>query len=918
MIKQEKSLLQQALSHVVAIVIFIAITVIYFGPLVDGKTLPQGDVKQYQGASKEIRDYYNNEGESSTWTGSMFSGMPSYQIAVFGGSINFLDYLEMPVKAIGGSNAGAVFMGMLMAYILFCVLGVKPSVAVLGAIAYSLSSYNIIIIEAGHVTKAWALAYLPLVVAGMMVMFKRKYLLGGILFALGLALQIKSNHLQITFYTGLLCLFLYIGLVIETVRKAEIKNLLKASGILAVAVVLAGLCNVANTYANYEMSKESTRGKSELTTPSASEKQSSGLDKDYAFAWSYGKAETFSLLVPNIHGGASGGMLDKSSNLAQEMTKQGYGSQIGAKGIQAYTYWGDQPFTSGPVYFGAIICFLFVLGMFIIRSNLKWVLFAATILFIFLSWGRNMEWFNDLFFYHFPMYNKFRTVSMALVIPALTMIMIAVWGLTECLSGEIDKKKLTKSIYISVGIVGGLSLFFWIAPGFFFNFTAESDLQWKSQMPDWFYNALLADRKDILSSDAFRSLLLILLSGGVLWAMINTEKGKQKTIVMAVLAIAFVTAAYMLLGDVSGLYIAGVIILLAMVIGIGQLIKVDNMMIPATVAIFTLLILGDLWSVDKRYLNSENFVSKATYEADAFKKTVADQAILQDKHPSYRVLNLSNPFNESGTSYYHKSIGGYHAAKLKRYQELIDNRLQQEVAFVQQRANDQLKKAVDQLNAAQQQGQEVTGAEIPTIIQDSVSPLLQVTTALNMLNAKYIVYHPELPPVQNPYALGNAWFVHEYKFVDNADAEIASIETLNPLKTAVVDKRFESELANLTIIPDSTATMQMVEYKPNRLKYKAKVATEQLAVMSEIYYANGWKAYIDGAPASHFRADWTLRAMRIPAGEHDIEFVFEPDTYNEARMIVTASSAILVLLTIGFVVMLFVRKEENDGINHVS
>lgn len=912
MINQEKPL-NKILSHVVAIVIFVAITVIYFSPLIGGKTLPQGDVKQYQGASKEIRDYYNNEGESSAWTGSMFSGMPSYQIAVFGGSPNFLDYLEMPVRAVGGSNAGAVFMGMLMAYILFCALGVKPTTAVLGAIAYSLSSYNIIIIEAGHVTKAWALAYLPLIVAGMMVLFKRKYLLGGLLVALGLALQIKNNHLQITYYTGLLCVFLYVGLIINTIRKSEFKGLLKASGILTVAIVLAVLCNIGNTYANYEMSKESTRGKSELTTPSASEKQSSGLDKDYAFAWSYGKAETFSLLVPNIHGGASGGMLDKSSNLAQELMKQGYGAQVTPKGVQAYTYWGDQPFTSGPVYFGAIICFLFVLGMFIIRSELKWILFAATVFFIFLSWGRNMEWFNDFFFYHFPMYNKFRTVSMALVIPALTMIMVAVWGLTEFLSGEIDKKKLTKSLYISVGIVGGLSLFFWFAPGFFFNFTTESDLQWKSQMPDWFYNALLADRKDILSSDAFRSLALILLSGCVLWVTVNMDKSKQKNIIIALLVVAFIASAYMLLGDVSGVYVVLAIILLVAIVGLAFLNKTDNVIVPATVAIFALLVLGDLWSVDKRYLNSENFVSKASYESTAFKQTVADQAILQDKRPSFRVLNLNNPFNESGTSYYHKSIGGYHAAKLKRYQELIDNRLQGEVAFVQQEAQKRLQKAVADLTVAQQQGQQVTGAEIPGLVQDSVVPLLQATTALNMLNAKYIIYHPELPPLVNPYVLGNAWFVGDYKFVNNADEEIASIETLDPLKTAIVDKRFEEELSGMAIAPDSTATIELVEYKPNRLKYKSKTNSEQLAILSEIYYANGWKAYVDGAVVPHFRADWTLRAMRVPAGEHEIEFVFEPDTYNEARIVATASSGILVLLLVGFIVTSFVRTKNEEA-----
>ncbi|WP_165025789.1 YfhO family protein [Dysgonomonas sp. ZJ279] len=854
----------KVLSHIAAIIVFLAITLIYFSPQLGGKILPQGDVKQYTGGSQELREYYNQEGESSAWTGAMFSGMPAYQIGVWGGSPNFLDYVEKPFKALG-SNAGAVFAGMLMAYLLFSLMGLKPVTAALGAIAYSLSSYNIVILEAGHVTKAWAIAYMPLIIAGMMVLFKRKYLLGGLLMALGLALQIKNNHLQITYYTALLCVFIYIGLIIDFIKAKEIKGIFKATAILAIAVVMAAFCNMGNIYSNYEMSKESTRGKSELSTPTTSEKQSSGLDKDYAFAWSYGKAETFSLMIPDIHGGVSGGTLDKSSNLYKELVKQGYGSQVTPKGVQSYTYWGDQPFTQGPVYFGAIICFLFVLGMIVIQDRMKWVLFAATIFFIFLSWGRNFEWFNDFFFYHFPMYNKFRTVSMALVIPALTMIMVAVWGIHEFLTSEIDRKKLTRALYTSAGIVGGLALFFWVAPGFFFNFVSESDAAWKSQMPDWYYNALILDRKELLSSDALRSLIFIILSAAILWIGLRSKTSKQLIAALATFGIA-------------------------------------------------VLVLIDLWSVDKRYLNNDNFVQKTEYQASAFKETVADKAILQDTHPSYRVLNLNNPFQETATSYYHKSIGGYHAAKLKRYQELIDNRLQQEVAFLQNKANNQLNKEIENLNAAQQDGKEVNPLNIAVTIQDSVSPLLGVTTALNLLNAKYVIYHPELPPVVNPYALGNAWFVSEYKLVNNADEEIAAINDMNPHQTAIVDKRFESELTGLTLKVDSTATMELTEYKPNYLKYKTKTSREQLAVLSEIYYANGWQAYIDGTPTSHFRADWTLRAMRIPAGEHEIEFKFEPKGYNNSRMIATASSGILVLLLLIGLGTLFFRKERKDSV----
>ncbi|MDH6308504.1 hypothetical protein M2451_000815 [Dysgonomonas sp. PFB1-18] len=835
MINKEESLLKSLLPHVCAIIAFLAITLIYFSPVFEGKVLSQHDVKQFQGASQELREYYENEGESSAWTGSMFSGMPAYQIGIWGGSPNFLDYLEKPYKALGNNTAGPVFAAMLMAYILFCVMGFSPVVSALGAIAYSLSSYNIIILEAGHVTKAWALAYMPLIVAGVMALFREKILLGGLLMALGLALQIKNNHLQITYYTGIFCAILFIGYAVERISKKDIKSLLKASGVMVVALILAAACNMGNIYANLEMARESTRGKSELTTQSASDKQSTGLDKDYAFAWSYGKAETFSLMIPNIHGGASGGMLDKDSHLYKEMVKQGYGSQVSPKGVQAYTYWGAQPFTSGPVYFGVIICFLFLLGMIVIRSNMKWWLLGVTVLFIFLSWGKNMEWFNDLFFYHFPLYSKFRAVSTALVIPALTMVMVAVWGLKEFFSGEVDKNKLTKALYISLGITGGLCLFFWAVPGFMFNFTADSDAAWRGQMPDWFYTALIADRKDLLSSDALRSLVFVLLAGAVLFFSLRSSMEMKKL----------------------GLYsVLGVIV----------------------------LVLADLWMVDTRYLDSSNFVSKSTYQTETFPQTVADKAILQDKDVSYRVLNLNNPFQESNTSYYHKSIGGYHAAKLKRYQELIENRLDKEINHV--------------INTFSSQN------------PDTIMASFAATTGLNMLNTKYIIYHPEQPPLPNPFAMGNAWFVQEYKMVNNADEELAALNTLNPLQTAVVDKRFEGQLSGLTIATDSTATIELTEYKPNMLKYKSKAVGEQLAVLSEVYFSDGWQAYVDGKEAPHFRADWTLRAMRVPAGEHEIVFKFEPKAYDTSRMVATASSGILILLLIGMLIMPFVKKKE--------
>ena len=839
MIKKEQSLVKMLLPHIIAVVAFLFITMAYFSPMLQGKVLSQHDVTQYQGSAKEISDYYYNEGKTSAWTGSMFSGMPAYQIGVHGGSPNFLDYLEAPVKALGNTTAGPVFAGMLMAYILFCLMGFSPAVAILGAVAYSLSSYNIVILNAGHVTKAWALAYMPLIVAGFMSLFKNKILLGSVLVGLGLALQIKSNHLQVTYYTGLLSVILFITYAVEVLSKKNYKSFLMSCGAMIIAVALAVLANLGNIYGNMEMARESTRGKSELTSPkSESEKQSTGLDKDYAFGWSYGKAETFTFLVPNLYGGESK-PYDKDAQSIKVLTQKVQSGEIPAEFANQVSripqYWGDQPFTQGTVYLGAIVCFLFLLGMIIIRSNVKWGLLVATIFFILLAWGKNLEWFNDWFFYHFPLYSKFRAVSTALVVPALTIVMVAVWGIKEFFSGEIDKKKLKKALYISLGVVGGLCLILWIAPGAFFNFTSGADAQWKAQVPEWYYNALLTDRQDLMSSDALRSLVFVLLGGAILYFSLRTKADTKKMTIYGSLGLA-------------------------------------------------VLVLIDLWGIDKRYLNENNFVAKSTYKTETFSPSVADQAILKDQHPSYRVLNLNNPFAETTTSYYHKSIGGYHAAKLKRYQELIDNRLDGEV-------------------------NQIIGTFSSQNI-DTIMASFNKTKALNMLNAKYVIYHPEQPPLVNPNAMGNAWFVNEYKLVNNADEEIAAINTLDPHTTAVVDKRFESELSGLKITPDSTATIELVSYKPDVLTYKTKAVSEQLAVLSEIYFSNGWQAYVDGKEVPHFRADWTLRAMRVPAGEHEIVFKFEPQGYYNSRHVATASSAVLVLLLIGIIIRPFVLKRK--------
>jgi len=840
---QEKSVFKQLLPHLIAIVCFLAVTFIYFSPLLEGKSLPQSDVQHYSGVAHELSEYYYKDGQSSAWTGSVFSGMPAYQIGVWGGPPNFLNYVETPLKALGGNSAGAMFTAMLMAYILFCLMGIRFVPAVLGAIAYAFSSYNIIIIGEGHVTKAWTIAYMPLVVSALVSAFKKKYMLAGLLMALGLAMQIKNNHLQVTYYTGLLCVFIYIGLVINSFREKDISGLLKSSGAMALGVVIAILCNVSNIYSNYEMGEESIRGKSELTQSSENEKESSGVDKEYAFRWSYGKSETLSLLIPNIHGGVSK-PYDNQSESFKILYKYYQNKQLSEKDFQylygyGTEYWGDQPFTKGPVYFGAIICFLFILGMILIKNPVKWVLLAATIFFIFLAWGRNLEGFNDWFFYHFPFYNKFRAVSQALVIPALTMLIVAVWGIQEFFKENADKKKILQALYISGGITGGLCLLLYIAPGTFFNFAGVNDEQAGLTVLSDYYQALLVQRKEMLTADALRSFVFIGLAFAVLALFVRMKGDRNKL------------AAY------------------------------------GSVALLVLIVI-DLWGVDKRYLNNDKFETKTVYNPNnPFALKNADKAILQDKHPSYRVLELGDPFNNARTSYYHKSIGGYHAAKLRRYQELISYRIMNEIKTIYD--------------------------SFQTQNVDSIIASFESNKTLNMLNAKYVIFDLEQAPLLNPYAMGNAWFVSDYSFVENADQEIAALNTIDPAITAVLDKKFEPELSGLNIVPDSTATIELVEYKPNKLKYNASVKSEQLAVFSEIYYANGWKAFIDGKPASHFRADWTLRAMRIPAGNHEIEFEFIPETYNTARNVTSASSGLLVLaLVVGIGLSIYRKKNKEE------
>jgi hypothetical protein len=812
--------------YILSILAFIALVVIYFSPsVIEGKVLQQSDSMKFEGMVHELSDYYTKDGKTSAWLGSMFSGMPAYLVGMPGMPANPLIYLVNIVKNIDPMGAGMVLAGLICFFILMCVMKVNRWLAVAGAIAYAFASFNLIIIIAGHISQAYTIAYMPLTLAGMILLFRKNYIWGAVLFILSIAISLLEGHPQITYYLAIFCLFIYLGFACREILEKRYKDLLKITGIMAICVAVAVLPNLSNLYTSIEMSQTSLRGPTELTLASSTdgkEKPSSGLDKDYAFDWSYGVKELLTLLIPNTYGGESGAFLDSSSELYKEYKKNGM--QTAGDQIQAPTYWGDKMFTSGPVYFGALICFLFILGMFVIRNPIKWWILGGTIFFIFLALGRNFDLFNDFIFHTLPGYNKFRTVEMALVIPGLTFPIIAIWGLNILLFKEkVEDSVLRKGFLWALGITGGICLLIWILPTLFLNFQSSYDSQFQSQVPAWYYPALLADRATLASQDAFRSLVFILLGAGLLlWFW--KAKDRQK-------AVTYVS--------------------------IGMI----------------LLILVDLWNVDKRYLNDDNF-SRTTL-AESFKATAADNAVLEDKDPSFRVLNLLNsPFLETSTSYFHKSIGGYHAAKLRRYQELIEHRLTKEIQII--------------VNSFQNARNE----------EDIINAFSQ-TPSLNMLNTRYIIYNPEHPPIRNQVAFGNAWFVPKVEIVENADAEIVALDTINPLEVAVVDKRFADELKGFTSVADTTATITLNSYYPDKLTYTSRTSSEQLAVFSEIYYQPGWKASIDGEPTAHFRADWTLRAMLVPAGTHQIVFEFHPDTFYTTATISRFSGLFILLLLIG-------------------
>ncbi|MFO7369526.1 MAG: YfhO family protein [Bacteroidales bacterium] len=804
--------------YIIPIIIFFFLSLAYFVPdVLEGRKLSQHDIVQFKGMSKEVVDHREKYGEEPLWTNSMFGGMPAYLVSTQYKS-SVLRQVHRIFTLFNFRPVCFIFLYLVGAYLAFLLFGVNPWLSMAGAIAYAFSSYFFVIIEAGHVSKVFALAYMPPVIAGVYAAFRGKALLGSLTTGLFLGLQIVVNHVQITYYTLLIILILGIFELVNTIKTKEYIEFLKPVAWLIFFVILAVGANFSSLYTTYEYGKYSIRGKSELSVNA--ENKTTGLDKDYATGWSYGIGETFSLLIPNINGGSTTGELKAGSN-TYDLIKSRYGNSEAKKFCSSVPlYWGKQPGTSGPVYIGAAIMFLFVLGMLLVKGPVKWWLFIVTVFSIMLSWGHNFNALTNLMFDYFPGYNKFRSVSMTLIMAEFAMPLLAILTVKEILTREIPKQEFMKAMkYAAIGLGGIILLIMAIAGSF--DMTSQYDDQFRSQGMGEIVDAIQKDRLSMLRTDAFRSLIFIALTAALIY-VVFLKKVKFSTFII----------------------------------------------------LLSLLVLVDLWPVNKRYLNSKDFVTKKE-DKNPFTPSTADMLILKDRDTNFKVLNMSlSPLQDASTSYFHKSLGGYHGAKMRRFQELFDHNIQGEMMSI--------------INTLQKR-------PVPEAVDSTMATL----NAMNMLNTRYIIYNPDAPPLVNKNELGNAWFVKEFMMVPDADAEIAAIATFKPSEQAVVDERFSSLLKGFKPVYDSTAKISLTEYRANYLKYSSVSQADQLAVFSEVYYDKGWKAFVDGKPVPHFRANYLLRAMVIPSGSHVIEFRFHPNSYFIGEKISLASSILLILLLAG-------------------
>ena len=789
--------------HFISIFALIAVLLIYFYPTIQGKILVQDDITRSIATSKEARDFRADTGEEALWTNSQFGGMPTFQMNTEYPS-NLMRYFEKGLKfyRILPDKTGLIFMLLLGFYFLLITLGVDKRISVIGAIAFGFSTFFIISLGVGHNSKLRSIGYIAPIIAGVLMTYKGKKLLGGAITAFTLALAINANHFQITYYLFLLLLVLASVYLFQAIQKKNTKDFFISSAILLLSALLSVGPNVSKLWTTYSYSGETMRGgKSELTVHK--EKSKGGLDIDYALKWSYGKMESLNLLMPNFYGGSSTKELNTSSNTYKKLVKNGVNKRQAKKYIERMPiYWGEQQFTSGPTYLGAIILFLFLIGTFIIRGPTKWWIVIGSVLALMIAWGSNLMWFNQLMFEYFPMFNKFRAPSMALTIVCFTAPLLAMLALNKMLTTENISKYWDK-IKLSFYILGGLCLLFYLFGGSLFSFEGLSDDSLKQQ--GWPIDAIVSDRVNLLKSSAIRSLLLISLVFGLIWSY-----SKQKL------------SANLFIGIVG------------------------------------FLILADIWIVDKEYLGADNF-HKASAKEKSYLPSVADQQILKDNDPNFRVFNLSvNPFTDALTSYHHKSVGGYHGAKLIRYQDMIDKHLSK-----------------------------------------------QNMQVINMLNTKYLITQNKKTGQKqaqlNRTALGNAWFVNKILWAENADNEIDLLGDFNATNEVVIDSRYKDYFTKEIEI--NSSTINLINYKPNHLTYKANVNNEHaFAVLSEIYYegsGNDWQAYIDDNPVEHIRVNYLLRGMNIPNGEHIIEFKFSPPSYFVGEKISLVFSILVILLFFG-------------------
>ncbi|WP_199141414.1 YfhO family protein [Pedobacter sp. ASV12] len=806
--------------HLAIIAIFAVICFAYFSPVMQGKVPVQNDVVQSKAMQKEIMEYKDKDGKGPLWTNQMFGGMPAYQIWVQY-AYNGATYGIALITKTFPDPVGTVLLLLVGAYFLFITLKINPWLAAAGAIAFAFTTYNFVLIAAGHSNKALAIGFFAPIIASILITLRGKYWLGGSLTALFLALEIRANHVQMTYYL-FLAILIFVGIEIyQAYKNKTLPALGKAIGFLSLAVILAVMVNASLLWTTSEYAKETNRGKSNLTSD-ATEKNA-GMSKKYAYNWSQGVGESFTFLIPDLYGGASSidKMMEPESHFYKAFGESfsQYPEQDQRQILSFFAqnmnqYWGEKPGTSGGYYFGAIVCFLFVFGLFIVKSRLKWWTLAVTLLFMLLSFGRNFPFVSDIFFNYFPLYNKFRAVESILAVVGLMVPILAFLAIKEAMESKMDQKELIKKLTWSAGITGGFALVVAILPTLFFSFKTQAHdelvahltqgLQNNASVAHRLASAVVEDRISIARADAIRSFLFIVIGFAIVWALITKKMNTQ--LACGLLALA---------------------------------------------------VLIDMWQVDRRYLNNKNFENESAVN-NYFQPRDVDTFIMSDKDPNFRVYDQSiETFQNASTSAFHKTIGGYHAAKLKRYDELIEH---------------QFGKSVNQ-------------------------------DVLDMLNAKYfILQDPQngsYKMQRNSTALGNVWIVKGIQFVKNADEEMKAISSFDPKQEAIVDEQYKKQIDTTRLGADPTAFIKMEHYHPDHIEYSYSAPRDIIAVFSEIYYDKGWNMYVDGVQKPYFRANYVLRAAQLPGGNHKVEFKFEPKSYYTGEKISLLGS-VLLLAFLGF------------------